>query len=165
MMLSKLSIFVVATLAASALATAVNSRDFVVSACSTGLRCCSYLTNIPGLIQFNTPWWFCTAGQNQKKADGGDALLVHAKLGVDISLGSSVWTNCPIRVTNWYGHLSFEWILCAILICWTLASRPSAAAGLQLVCSCILCRWIGLRKLNFLFRWFSRYWLQRGNGT
>lgn len=52
MMLSKLSIFVVATLAASALATAVNSRDVVVSACSTGLRCCSYLTNIPGLIQF-----------------------------------------------------------------------------------------------------------------
>jgi len=52
MMLSKLPIFVVATLAASALATAVNSRDVVVSACSTSLRCCSYLTNIPGLIQF-----------------------------------------------------------------------------------------------------------------
>jgi len=34
MMLSKLSIFVVATLAASALATAVNSRDVVVSACT-----------------------------------------------------------------------------------------------------------------------------------
>ena len=45
-MLSKLSIFVVATLAASALATVVLNPLDLVAECSTGLRCCSYLTNI-----------------------------------------------------------------------------------------------------------------------
>ena len=36
-------------------------------------------------------------------------------LGVEIPIGADVWINCPKRVTNWYGHLSLERILDAIL--------------------------------------------------
>lgn len=68
-MLSKLSIFVATLAATGALSTAINPRDnTVVAACSTGIRCCSYLYHLAlsksEVTHTQLRWIFCKPWRN-----------------------------------------------------------------------------------------------------